>query len=767
MLTTRAAPGGALDRLGGALLRHRLRRTLQRRTSVTAVVAVGPRQQRDLAGLPGLPGLTDALVVRGRARALGGRRRRRPLPTGNAGIRVTRLPVAATANDARNAGTAAATTTSVIFLDATDTLRRSAVAELVDALATGVDVVAGRGHRLAERLWRRSAVPRFDPEHGRFPWGALPDSQVLGRTVSDGAPVWATPFGTVPPVSAELVAFSGALEASVRKPWLAALLTAETPVFLDDLEHAGEAEVARFAAVAGAALDAVGQDGLLDVPFETRARLWLVANGRAAEMSRMTSARWFSAGQAPTRVVDGRLLAVLDDVDVPDDLLQIRPVAEASLQRAVTADGRLHLTLFAAIRWLDFAAHPPRLAAAMVHESGDRVVLPVEPGRDPAVTRWTRQAHQNHDTGLLEVIIDPVALTRGGRWTLEVAVAAGGFSATARVVTRESRGSAALLDACGPHLATFDAEHGVQVVVGERPASRPPPVTGPQVERVDAGERLELSGTAPGPFSLALAHGDLRVPGEVVVADGRFRATLPLDHDPWGFGPAPLSPGTWHLDMVGRPRRRPAADPRRARRGHPARPPHGFVAGPRPARPARPAPGPARTAAGRRRAGTLGPAPAAGGVRRLDGPARPRTGALLVVRRVRGHRQSARDLRGAAAPSPGDAGAVGSRPRRDPGARGCREGAGAQPGLVCRTGVGRPGRDQRRDGPVLPAPPGSATGADVPRLPLEVHGTRPVAFQELLPDAAGDPARQHDAHLVGGAHADPGDGPSLSRAVLL
>ena len=234
------------------------------------------------------------------------------MPTGNAGIRVTRLPVAATANDARNAGTAAATTTSVIFLDATDTLRRSAVAELVDALATGVDVVAGRGHRLAERLWRRSAVPRFDPEHGRFPWGALPDSQALGRTVSDGAPVWATPFGTVPPVSAELVAFSGALEASVRKPWLAALLTAETPVFLDDLEHAGEAEVARFAAVAGAALGAVGQDGLLDVPFETRARLWLVANGRAAEMSRMTSARWFSAGQAPTRVVDGRLLAVLE-----------------------------------------------------------------------------------------------------------------------------------------------------------------------------------------------------------------------------------------------------------------------------------------------------------------------------------------------------------------------------------------------------------------------------------------------------------------------
>ena len=65
---------------------------------------------------------------------------------------------------------------------------------------------------------------------------------------------------------------------------------------------------------------------------------------------------------------------------------------------------------------------------------------------------------------------------------------------------------------------------------------------------MDAGKRLELSGTAPGPFSLALAHGDVRVTGEVVVADGRFRAMVPLEHDPWGFGPAPLPPGTWHLE---------------------------------------------------------------------------------------------------------------------------------------------------------------------------------------------------------------------------
>ena len=423
--------------------------------------------------------------------------------------------------------------------------------------------------------------------------------------------------------------------------------------------------------------------------------------------------------------------------------------------------------LFAAIRWLDFAAHPPRLSAAMVHESGDRVVLPVEPGRDPAVTRWTRQAHQNHDTGLLEVTLDPTALTRGGRWTLEVAVASGGISATARVVTRESRGSAALLDACGPHRATFDAEHGVQVVVGERPASRPPPVTGPQVERVDAGERLELSGTAPGPFSLALAHGDLRVTGEVVVADGRFRAIVPLEHDPWGFGPAPLPPGTWHLEwsddrdggQLPIPDALAAATPLDLHTGSlQVR----LLRGLRGQLLVQLAPPLADDERGPWAQHRLLAEYAAS-----TAPLDHGTGALLVVRRVRGHRQPARDLRGAAASSPGDEGAVGSCPRRDPGARGCREGAGAQPGLVCRTGVGRPGRDQRRDGPVLPPPTGPATGADVPRLPLEVHGTRPVAFQELLPDAAGDPARQHDAHLVGGAHADPGDGPSLSRAVLL
>ena len=190
------------------MLRERVRRAVRRRrTPVTAVVAVGPRQQRHLgACLASLAAQTHppaALVL-----APWGDVDAATLPGGEPVVRATVLPVAATANDARNAGTAAASTPAVLHLDATDTLRPEAVAVLGEHLVAGVDVVAGQGHRLAERLWRRPAVPRFDPAHGRFPWAALPAGPVIDRRVSGGEPVWATPFGTVPPVSSELASFA-------------------------------------------------------------------------------------------------------------------------------------------------------------------------------------------------------------------------------------------------------------------------------------------------------------------------------------------------------------------------------------------------------------------------------------------------------------------------------------------------------------------------------------------------------------------------------
>lgn len=513
------------------------------------MVAVGPRQQRHLAAcLASLAAQTHppaelVLAPWGDVD---------PALTGaGPAVRATVLPVAATANDARNAGTSAAGTPAVLHLDATDTLRPEALAVLGGRLVEGVDVVAGQGHRLAERLWRRDAVPRFDPAHGRFPWAALPAGPVIGRRLSGGEPVWATPFGTVPPVSAELASLVAALEGSLRAPWLADLVAAETPAFLDDLEHAEETDVARFAATAGAVLDALGPDRGLDVPFETRVRLWLLATGRAALMSRMTVARWFSGGQAPTRVAGGRVFAVLDTlagIDVPESVLEIRPTASASLQRVRGQDDLLRLTVFAALPWVDFAAHPPELAAALVDDSGERIPLDVRPGSDPAVTRWAGQAHQNHDAGLLEVTVDPLAVPRAGRWRLEVTVTAAGATATTRVTQREPRGSAGLLRACGPHRATFDTENGVSVLAGEDPPPRRTPGPGPQVEAVVLTDRLVLSGAAGRAFSLALVQGGHRVDAEVSVADGRFEAVLPLEHDPWGLGSAAVPTGTWHLE---------------------------------------------------------------------------------------------------------------------------------------------------------------------------------------------------------------------------
>jgi CDP-glycerol glycerophosphotransferase (TagB/SpsB family) len=516
------------------VLRERLRRVARRRrTRPSVVVVLGPGQEGGLADcLASVPPYAESVVA-----AWGGAVGDQPVDASGGD-----LPEVLTANEARNAGAAAATGDTVTFLDATETLRDGALDALLADLGDA-DVVVGRGPvtSLAHVLWRRGAVPRFDPAHGRFGQAALPTraatSDVLAAEVGDLFP---GPFGTVPSTAGELGALAAVLEAAPQHA--TALLDAVGPVFLDDLEHAGKTDVAAFAA-------ALADDAVLAVAdVETRVRLWLVAHGHAAAMSRLNAERWYVRGQFPTDVVDGTVRARID-VDVPPEVLAVPATFEASLRRVVAEDGLLRLTVFAAVRYVDFAAHPPTVEARMVHEGGDSVPLAVTPEPDPAASRHWKQSYQDHAEGAVRIDLDPSRLARDGRWHFELSLAVEGLHWSGRVLDRDERSSAG--DPPQPTTVkarlAFDRTHGVQVLVGVPAPPRREDLGVPRADEVEVKDTLIVRGTAPADLTVELVVGGRRLPGEVTRDAGRFTARFPLLDDPWGLGATALPTGTAHV----------------------------------------------------------------------------------------------------------------------------------------------------------------------------------------------------------------------------
>ncbi|MBD8870871.1 CDP-glycerol glycerophosphotransferase family protein [Nocardioides donggukensis] len=541
---------------------HRVRRALRRRrTSVAVVVTVGPRQSRHLADCLG--SLADQHRPPEETWLCGWSGE--GLPDGLPALQGLRVaPPEESGNAARNRGRASTRCDAVLFLEASQTLRPDALSRLTGELAPDVSWVGGAGPDLGERLWRRDRAPVFDPAHGRFPQAALtrrrggPGSgrEVrLADSVSDGAErTWSVPFGTVPPAAPEAGHLAAVLEAGVAPARVADPLEA----VLDDLEHAGAADVDRLAAVA-AALTPAALSGL---PVETRLRLWLVGQGERDAMSRLTVDRWFERGSFPTRAGSGTVRARLEvpGVEPPPWLLEVRPTLRLSLRRVRRTEDALVATVYAVVPEVDYAESPPDFTAHLVDATGDRpaVELPVTVRPDPEVTRFAGRAHQSHDTGCLEVALAPLPAGPGGRgrWRLEVGVQVAGLELSGRVTERDARGSAGLLgapDLAGGGAVRFDGTDGLTVgsagEATEDAAVSPDPPAAEQVEVVDG--RLLVRGPARGAFTAALCLAGLRVPAEVEVHGGRFTAAVPLRREAWGTGPCALPTGTWHLAWQG------------------------------------------------------------------------------------------------------------------------------------------------------------------------------------------------------------------------
>ena len=474
-----------------------------------------------------------------------------PTPATQPGRPVRVLAPEQTGNDARNAGVAATTRDRVLFVDASDRLVPGAVDALISRLGDSASVT-GRGHALAQApvIFRRDGVPRFDPAHGRFPQASLPSEPSVDLVLlEDGGNPWAVPFGTVPPAAGELAGFAALVEASAGAAWLPDFLAAWAPAFLDDLEHAAPADIAALAH----AVDGLTDAGLADIDVETRLRLWLVGRGEHRAMSRFTVERWFTRGQFGTRVADGEVVAVLPvpEVEVPARVLRVPVHLEASLRRAVPVEDGWRLTVFAGLRWVDLAAHPPTLTARMLHESGEEVSLPVVQRPDPEATRFFGTAHQNHDAGAIELELQTTRLPHAGRWTLEVSLEVAGIRRSGAIADRDEHGSAGDLGPApgGRARASFDEALGLVVVVGAPAATSSGPSGEPRVEAVRRDTHLVLTGrggAAAVQFELCL--GPHRVPAETERApDGTFTARFPLSEAPWGFPARSLPPGTWHV----------------------------------------------------------------------------------------------------------------------------------------------------------------------------------------------------------------------------
>lgn len=479
------------------------------------------------------------------------------------------LPPEPDANSARNAGAARARLGEggLVFLEVQECLSNAAPRLLAKPPAPNGWFRAGPPHRLSCYVFGREAVPHFEASHAPYPQASLPTSGgqtrpgLLTYELESRSQRWGVPFGHTPAVARTEPGLTAVIEAGAGAAWLPGFLADTLPVFLDDLwpRDAGAPVPGNTVAAALADLDATAWSSL---PAEDRLRVWLLTSGRVEELTRLTAARWYAEGQAPTVVRDGRLLLDLGVPDVPDDVAALPVTFEALLARVRREGDGWVFTVFSAIRWLDFAEHPPHVTAEWVADSGKAVAAEVTARLDPAASRHFRQWFQCHDSGAVEIALRQAPASGAERWSLRLSVTAAGITATGWVGERERLGGAGVLEQLAAPLGALTwGERGLSVAPGGRsPRRRPgawlessPVVSGIEVTECAVGSRLGLV-VSGGHGQPRLRGPDIEVAGELTgptTPAAANRAEFSLVQDPWGRGTTALERGTWTPDWGG------------------------------------------------------------------------------------------------------------------------------------------------------------------------------------------------------------------------
>lgn len=299
------------------------------------------------------------------------------------------------------------------------------------------------------------------------------------------------------------------------------LLVDELPRWLGDAERCTPEEWAALAAEARRLHEHATPADLAAMMVEDRVRLWLATQGRQADLARFNAERWLDEGQYPTRVVDGRLRAVLPAEQVPDDLpaelleLGERETGLGTRLLAWRRDGdRLEVTVAAWVRGVDSEPGEIRAELALL-DGGERRLTtgPVEVSSDPEVARMSGARFQDHRLGRVTGRFDGA----GGRGRLEVGLHVRGVHRTA------------VLD------------------VPERAAG---PWSVDEVELHPTSLLVRGSGPAGGRVAVVLAGPLRQVSAEAVAGPAGFEARVDLEVDRWGLGPAPVPVGGYRLRLL-------------------------------------------------------------------------------------------------------------------------------------------------------------------------------------------------------------------------
>ena len=205
---------------------------------------------------------------------------------------------------------------------------------------------------------------------------------------------------------------------AVGAAWLGGLLDIQLGTHTEYASRADDVYRAHLRAAAATFCEAAGAEAWRHVRVDRKLRVWLAAEGRWPELEQVIEFFRLNGTIPPTRIVDGRVEAMIPLLDtwpdLPDfcrELAHSQTDLSACIAKADWQHSELVLEGWAFIRGVDLTGLTPELEAWLVHpRSRARVSVAVEHRVAPEANRWANQVNQNFETAGFRLRLDVAAL---------------------------------------------------------------------------------------------------------------------------------------------------------------------------------------------------------------------------------------------------------------------------------------------------------------------------------------------------------------------